>query len=715
MTKLDCIEGYLSPGAWIPLQLGQRKPQDHPDNFSALDIFSSSKLSPTVSSFHSSALHWDCLGINSQLVPRRNTPPNLAIQSVGLWPQANQGSPSPAGTDSTGATPTSPRTPSSPTWPPQSFSLHPSSTVKDTNQPSLPGAGEGQCAGPRGQECVGDLAQMSQGGPASRHASRRSSRSPVDDDPVSPSSMRYGKSGSRDMRQDLGSVPRTNGEGRTQQVPPRTLGVHNILNPSEPRRPGPGDSAGHPQASRPSEAEIPTSTPGPFRPTRPFSTAQPASLSLPGTPVGAMTPLGGPFSERNSPTTAFPFPAIPNPRRKLSPRPPRAMSLSHGRVSHQNMDPRPPLPSMPQTKRPYENDGPDEHRSQIRGHHHPGMPSGLGGGIQNPSRTHSQPMIQSPGPHTHHPAMPTNNPPAQHQPPMSPQTPFHPGMQPGRSYSNAPPNEGAPWTEMIRRHGMGGAMVGAEGQQAFMTLPGSDTPIPVQVDYSQASKKADEKRQRNAVASTRHRRKKKIIQEENTKQLQELRDERRALEVKVEELILQRDFYRDDRNRLRDIVSQTPGISALAAGPSSPASARSSSYAERSPLMTVPHPSMSSQYPGDSSAERPAQRRRTDDHPDFSMPVYGVPGGMHPSASPGALPPMQAPSYGAPSRPTSATSSSGGERLPPLRSMEGPPPPGLGPGHVQEQDPRTGQWVSVQPRPQETGWATRRPTEGPTR
>ncbi|KAF7536683.1 hypothetical protein G7Z17_g13009 [Cylindrodendrum hubeiense] len=302
---------------------------------------------------------------------------------------------------------------------------------------------------------------------------------------------------------------------------------------------------------------------------------------------------------------------------------------------------------------------------------------------------------------------------------MSGQGQFPPGMPPGRSFSTAgPTNEGnPPWSEMIRRHGMGGAMVGAEGQQAFMTLPGSDTPIPVQVDYSQASKKADEKRQRNAVASTRHRRKKKIMQEENTKQLQELRDERRALEVKLEELIHQRDFYRDDRNRLRDIVSQTSGISHMAAGPSSPASARSSSYAERSPLMSASHISMQSQgYQGDpSSGERPTQRRRTDDRPEFSMPIYSTPGGVHPGASPGALPPMQAPSYGVPSRPTSAASSTGGERLPPLRSMEGPPPPTAGPTHVQEQDPRTGQWVSVQPRPQETGWATRRPGEGPTR
>lgn len=699
----------------------QRRSREQADILSPRDLSSSSKLASAISSSNTSALRWDCLGSNPQLVPIHNTL-KVAIQSVGLWPQSQntRGSPSSAGTDSTGATPNSPRTPSSPTWPPQSFSLHQSSSAKDNHQPSLTGVGEGRCAGPRGQECEGDQAPMSQGGPASRHASRRSSRSPVDDDQLSPSSMRYGKHGGRDMRQDLGGVPHTNGETRSQLVPARTLGVHNILNPSEPHRLAQGGNMGLPPTSRPPEGEIPTSTPGPFTAARPFTTSQPASISLPGTPIGAVTPLGGPFSERNSPTTAFPFPAINNPRRMLSPKPPRAMSLSQGQAPHHNVDARPPpLPSMSPAKRPYESDVPDEHRSQHRGlHHPPGMPPGPAGGSHNPTRSLSQSVIQSPGPHSH----PSGLPPShyqghQHHHPHSPmptQGQFPPGMQQGRSFSTTgPTNEGAPpWSEMMRRHGMAGAMVGAEGQQAFMTLPGSDTPIPVQVDYSQASKKADEKRQRNAVASTRHRRKKKIMQEENTKQLQELRDERRQLEIKLEELTHQRDFYRDDRNRLRDIVSQTSGISHLAAGPSSPASARSSSYAERSPLMAAPQG-----YPSDlSSGERQAQRRRTDDRSDFSMPMYSTPGGVHPGASPSSLPPMQTPPYGVPSRPTSAASSTGGERLPPLRSMEGgPPPPTAGPTHVQEQDPRTGQWVSVQPRPQETGWATRRPGEGPPR
>ncbi|KAF5699555.1 Calpain-like protease palB rim-13 [Fusarium mundagurra] len=90
------------------------------------------------------------------------------------------------------------------------------------------------------------------------------------------------------------------------------------------------------------------------------------------------------------------------------------------------------------------------------------------------------------------------------------------------------------------------------------------------------------------------------------------------------------------------------------------------------------------------SNERPAQRRRTDDHPEYSLPPYGSPASGHPSASPSGLPPMPMPGYGGPSRPSSAASSASGERLPPLRVMEGRPPTGPPPGPgVQEQDPRT--------------------------
>ncbi|KAG7413161.1 hypothetical protein Forpi1262_v017200 [Fusarium oxysporum f. sp. raphani] len=468
-----------------------------------------------------------------------------------------------AATELTGASPNSPQTPPTPTWPSRDFTPSKPAASQDNKLPPLGRLGKGQCDG-RDEACTGGLVSMSHTGSASQHASRRSSRSPLRDDQVSPSSARHRQLGDRDLRQDVSNVPYTNGEERLQQVPHKTLGVHNILNPMEPRILSSGGNGHLPPAARPSESATPGQTVGPISGsiagTRAFLPAQPASISLPG------------------------WPAVPESRT------PKRVRLAV---------------------------------------------------VKNTAKT---------------------------------------------------------WD--------GGSLFGVEGQQALLALPGSEAPIPVHMDFSQASKKADEKRQRNAVASTRHRRKKKIMQEENSKQLQELRDERRLMEIRIAELIQQRDFYREDRNRLRDIVAQTPSIGGLAAGPPSPTISTSNSYAETGSLASGPSGSMS--YGDVLANERPAQRRRTDDHPEYSLPPYGSPASGHPSASPSGLPPMPMSGYGGPSRPSSAASSASGERLPPLRVMEGRPPTGPPPGPgVQEQDPRTGQWVPVQPRVPETGWATR--------
>lgn len=244
-----------------------------------------------------------------------------------------------------------------------------------------------------------------------------------------------------------------------------------------------------------------------------------------------------------------------------------------------------------------------------------------------------------------------------------------------------------------------------------MTLPGSETPIAVQVDYSQASKKADEKRQRNAKASTRHRRKKKTIQEENVRQIQEMADEKDDLVERVEQLTRQRDFYRDERNRLRDIVLRTPSIAQHASGPPSPTSTRSvTSYQDRSPIAQSRHmPTPSQGYLSEaSSVERPAQRRRTEERPE-----YGVNYSTQPGPPPSTLPPMQGHGQGMPPRPASAASFVPLERLPPLRSIEGHPPADVASGQPHERDPVTGDWRPAQPRPYETGWATpRHPGDG---
>lgn len=612
-------------------------------------------------------------------------------------------SPDPPATDSSGATtPNSPSTPTTPSW--LSKTLSRIKSPKINNLRFLLRNEKSRCTDPRDQECAGDQASMSQRGPGHRSPSRLSSKSPVSNEQVPFSqfkSQRY---------ESVGISPEV---GRAAQHSAKAFGVHNILNPSEAHSMG-SDSRGRP-SSRAKETEpvYPASS-TPYGVPRPYFPGHADTGSVPTTPVTAgVMPTGRyPISERNSPSTAYPFPTMDNPRRILSPRAPRVSSL--GQIhSPRDQDPRQPLaPSMLPTKRHYEQDTPDELR------HAPGFqqPSGIASGPHTPMVTppisFSQPLARpSDAPYVQPPTIP---------PPGELQSRSHGLHTPSQlqhgitSMSTSRPlsgTEGAltertsAWPDLLRRQA--GSFVGMESQQAYMTLPGSDTPIPVQVDYSQASKKADEKRQRNAKASTRHRRKKKTLQEENMKHLQELKEERQQMLQQMEELENQRDFYKNDRNRLRDIVARTPAVSSHAAGPPSPVLSKSISFVDRSPLMQSHHILTPTQgYLSEvSSAERPVPVRRTDDRPDFSPPMYGaLPGGP-----PHGLPSMHNQAYGAPPpRPPSTTSSTSGERLPPLRVMEGPPPPmsGLVHGQLHEQNLRTGQWRAAQPSHLETGWAT---------
>ncbi|KAF4119260.1 hypothetical protein GMORB2_4779 [Geosmithia morbida] len=258
---------------------------------------------------------------------------------------------------------------------------------------------------------------------------------------------------------------------------------------------------------------------------------------------------------------------------------------------------------------------------------------------------------------------PVHGPPRQHHP----EGYGRPQLPPASSSAEGTPigELGPPtWVEdaQQQRSGFGAAAgMAREGQQAFMTLPGSGAPIPIHVDYSQASKKADEKRQRNAKASTRHRRKRKAMQEESARQLQNLREQREEMELHAEEMTAQRDFYRDDRNRLRDIIRATPSIADLASGPPSPV------FQQR-----IVHTSLREYSSEDSLMDRqrrPAQRPRLlEDRSETSVPPYGTPS----AATSAAHTPVQG-------------------------STTGP---------TFEQDPRTGQWIPMQPRNYETGWAT---------
>ncbi|KND87930.1 hypothetical protein TOPH_07412 [Tolypocladium ophioglossoides CBS 100239] len=564
---------------------------------------------------------------------------------------------------------------------------------------------------------------MSQRGPAPHTAPRRSSRSPSGHDAGSPR-QHVQLPGSNDGRRPAStSVTSTEGGGRSQDLPPKALGVHNILNPFEPRLMASEGSV--PPLSRPGEGEgapIATSARTYGGGARPFFPNRMGPSSHPGTPIGSLTSLGRPPSSgRNSPATAYQFPGMNDTRNVVSPRQPRSSSLSQG-VLPREMDSRAQshLPPSSPAKRLYEKETPEELRAVPGLHHASGMPFTAHHSVGTSPRAMALPASRpADAPYMPASAVVARDPHGRPQSLHALPSQFHHGAAINRPMSAiGGSGDGlSSWSEVMRRSGMSGAMGGAEGQQAFMTLPGSDVPIPVQVDYSQASKKADEKRQRNAKASTRHRRKKKTLQEENMRQLQDLKDEREQLAHEVEDLKQQRDFYRDERNRLRDIVARTPGIHQHAAGPPTPLPRSPESHEDMSPgahsHMQTPTPGYASDL---SSVERPGRRRRTEDRPEYSTPVFGTPaGGPPPILAPG--PGGQA--YGVPPRPLSAASSTSGERLPPLRALEGAPPvQSHGPGHAHaqhahaqhahahEQDPRTGQWRPAQPRHFETGWAT---------
>lgn len=539
---------------------------------------------------------------------------------------------------------------------------------------------------------------MSQKGPAAPPASHPSVTPPIKYEQVSPRT-RPARPSYHDVqpdkeRLDTRAVPAASNQGKA-------LGMYSILNPAEPTQSNMREAEGqrrHWQDSDQSRMHVATPHGGHH--------VESTSVSLPGTPGGGSmtTPLGRPtISERNSPSLAYPFPAA-GPRKQPSP------PASHGTAPHEN-EPRPPqLQPVAGAKRPfsYAGDGQLELKPPPYSHHQPSNSLPNAATILSPPKGPAQPMRSVEGRHPITGAPPPSDYQRYPEGPYPPQPPHsHPQYHQGNP---APTTEGGPgWPDMMRRSGHGGPVISSDGQQAYMTLPGSEIPIPVQVDYSQASKKADEKRQRNAKASTRHRRKKKNMQEENVRLLQDLKDEQESLADQIESLTRQRDFYREERNRLRDIVLRTPAISQHASGPPSPISTRSvNSYQDHSPVGGQPRPlhTPSQGYLSEaSSVERPAQRRRTDDRPEYSANYSTQPG-----PPPTTLPPMHGHAQGMPPRPMTAHPTAHQERLPPLRVIDGPHPAHeMHSGHTtHERDPVTGDWRLAQPRPYETGWATPR-------
>ncbi|KZZ97588.1 hypothetical protein AAL_03552 [Moelleriella libera RCEF 2490] len=498
--------------------------------------------------------------------------------------------------------------------------------------------------------------------------------------------------------------------GRKHQASARSLGMLSILNPT--------DSQSLEVIDRGNQGPGPSTNPSPFFGAqglqRQAAASHSAATSYSGTPIASQrSSTASLASVTEGLSTTWQLPGPGEPRKTSSPRMFAArtsvLGPSTSRPGNTDMPTPGPAAVVPPANRPHEYDMlnqsrllPSLHRSGL-GHAH----QSAGAGTPKFPTSLSQPRAQPHDP-THIPNQLAGARKGTDSQFVRENANFQPGPPSAPIQCLQRPADGSQsWADIMRRSGLGASGV-LEGQQAYMTLPGNSVPIPVQVDYSQASRKADEKRQRNAKASTRHRRKKKTMQEENVRQLQDVKEERQQLVEELEYTKHQRDFYREERNRLRDVVLRVPSLHHHAAGPPSPTPTRSTgSHTEPSPVTRHATPATASAYPNESlTSNRSSQQLMAEERQE----VGGL--GFVPTVSIGSLTSLANHGNGvmAP-RPRSAASSGGrGEILPPLRAVEGPLPSAqhiaLGHAHEQHgQDARTGQWHSLPPGRAETGWA----------
>ena len=563
-------------------------------------------------------------------------------------------------------------------------------------QQSWEGIGKGQCPGPRGHLGIGDQDSMSQRPPASRPASH----SPPAPQKITlpPVQLRDdvqhgGREGGRQLPEVEGrglpqpspQFPRSGqttplGEGWRLPATSRDLGVHSMLNPTEPETSGPTDRRPRgPPSESPSFATRPSPQFGnspTMAPSHTFSTQQQSS----GT--SSMTEgFGG---------------SHPRARRILTPRSPaRTLSAVRGGAHHIDASRSPFLTGR---ARAYTSDIhgyvdapssstpplPQGHSQQHYGFP-PSVPQPLaprrasGGTMHAPGQ---MPPSQSASPSisasSHNPSSNQTSPasfPYKGQQASQSATPYFPGssfgsaMQQGGGiqyqeatgapegpYSTQAPSYAQEDSSLHSSSAGSSRQTSASDPIQVLTITTLEGHFNVPVDVHQASKLADEKRKRNAGASARFRQRRKDKEKEATTNIDKLNQQARDLERRVREVEEERDFYRKERNRFRDVVYRTPETRHLAQGPPSPLTMQSTTF----PSQQGGPPGSMGFHPGPTSPqERAPRRRRTDVRGDFASIQY--------SASPSSsLPPVQSTLSG-------LARSSGPPSLPPLR-MENPAP-----------------------------------------
>ncbi|KAL9610158.1 MAG: hypothetical protein Q9167_005112 [Letrouitia subvulpina] len=147
------------------------------------------------------------------------------------------------------------------------------------------------------------------------------------------------------------------------------------------------------------------------------------------------------------------------------------------------------------------------------------------------------------------------------------QQPVVPASRPSSAFYGPPTSSGVAPTmpHTLGSAGAYGSVSSATGQGQYrvMTLETEQGPIHVPVDVQAASKVADEKRRRNATASHRFRQRRKEKERETSQNIAKL-------EHQVRDMAEDSEYYRQERDYFRNLISKSPGQAHLAARPLSP-------------------------------------------------------------------------------------------------------------------------------------------------
>ncbi|KAH6687397.1 hypothetical protein F5X68DRAFT_231867 [Plectosphaerella plurivora] len=320
------------------------------------------------------------------------------------------------------------------------------------------------------------------------------------------------------------------------------------------------------------------------------------------------------------------------------------------------MAPDPSLPRWPERGPDGSPSGHNVHGGHALPYPGPRAPERPPGALSQGVRSMSQPIIPYPRFGSHM------------QPAGAPRPQIWPAQQghPPPGQHNAPSPTTAPSPSQSAEEPVGtplyrsllsvAAKGGFDGQTMLRMASGpGGEPLDIVLDTNNASRQMDEKRQRNATASHRHRYRKK-------EERQMLETEHRDLKARLAAMEQERDFYRAERARLRDILLRTPYADQAAGPPSPPAGATSlpeGNSSDPGSLRTgVSRPASAAPM-----TERPARRRRTKG-PESTLPNYAP---VSPISAP--LPAISGPGYGSSSEPSPPLSANA--RLPSLRAVEG--------------------------------------------